>query len=393
VKPETATLALDVQLTENSSLAAIAAAGLPIESYKSGLPATDHVVAAAWVREDWAKAMPAVKTLLRPLMDILTAGATEEARKGVDQVWAMYDQWATVLGSDLALEMEPAAAGQGMFRMVEVFAVNDPAQYRQLMAKMMTASNDLMKAMMGQMGAMPGGPAMKMDIQYKENAETVEGLPVDVVRMKFVVEPPPGAPPEAAAQMKTMMDAIYGPDGMTMRIALVDKLGVVAMGGPEVMAHAVRAARGQEPDLSADPKVAAAVARLPGGACAAGVLSLPNYVYMAMSMVDRMMSQSLPPDVRAAAQTELPPLEAPPQADLVAGAAKVAGRTVHVDLVVPQSEVQGAISIGKKAGKRMEWYMKKQMEQMQKQQGQPGAAPGAAPPASGPEFGAPAPKM
>lgn len=399
IKAEAATLSLDVPLVANSSLAAVAAAGLPVESYRGGLPASDHVVAAGWMRLDWQKAVVPMKALVKPLMDAMAVDADEVTRKSLNDIWAMYDQYVAIMGSDVAISMEPAPPGQGMYRMVETFAIKDPEQYRQLAPKMAAASKDMMKAMMGQFGAAPGGPLVKMDMDFKEAAETLEGLPVDVWRMKIEVQPPPNAPPEAREQMKAMMDAAYGPDGMTIRMALVDKTAVVTIGGADALAQAIKTVRGQAPGLSADPKVAAALARLPKGACSGGVVSLANLVYMAMSMTDRMLAQTMPPEIKEAAKTaNLPPLDAPATADYSTCAARVIGNTVRMELAVPQADIRAAVAAGKRAAERMEWYMKQMRSMHEKAQqqhegapGQPGAAPGKAAPAPASAAPQPAP--
>jgi hypothetical protein len=282
-----------------------------------------------------------------------------------------------------------------MYRMAETFTVKDPAEYARLKAKMMTSSKELMKAMMGQIGGMPGGPMMKMDVDFKEAAETIEGLKVDVMKMKMEMELPPDAPPEAKAQVKAMMDATYGPEGMMMRMALVEKTVVFTIGDADTMARAIKAARGQAPELTTSPKVAAAVGSLPKGVCAGGVVSFANLMYMSMSITDRMMSQSMPPEIQEAAKkANLAPIEAPPAGDLSTASAGVKGQTLHMELSVPQADVRGAVQVAKRGSERMMWIMQKQMEMMQKkmqeQQQQPGA-PGAAPPAAVPAPGAETP--
>ncbi|MCX5677142.1 MAG: hypothetical protein NTX87_19305 [Planctomycetota bacterium] len=397
VKPETASLVADVQLAENTPLAAVAAASLPIESYKGGLPMSERLVVAGWMRLDWAKAAAPMKVIVKPLLDIMTAKADEAARKGIADMWTMYDQWVGVMGTDVALVMEPALPGQGMYRMTETVAIKDPVEYGKLKSKMMAATKDLMKSMMGQMGGMPGGPLMKMDMDFKEAAETIEGVAVDVMKMKMEMQLPPDAPPEAKAQLKAMMDATYGPEGMTMRMALVDKMAVFTIGDADTMARSIKAARGQAPDLSANPKVAAAVGRLPTGVCAGGVVSFANLMYMTMSMTDRMLSQTMPSEIQEAARkANLPPLEAPPAADLSIVSGSVKGGAFHVELSVPQADVRNAVHVVKSASERIMWIVQQQQKMMQErmqqqQQGAPGAAPGAAPAPGTPESAAPVP--
>ena len=378
IKAEGVTAAADLRLVEGSQLAAALAAAVPVQNMPGVLPAGDRPLVAAWMRVDWAKAVQPMKALFRPLVDILTAGADEAGRKSIDDMWAMYDQLVGVMGDEVGILMEAAPPGQGMYRFTETFAVRDPAKFRELMAKMMSASQEMMKTMMGTMGGMPGGPTMKMNVDYKAGAETIEGLPVDVMKMRMEMEPPPDAPPQVRERMQKMMAAMYGPDGMVMRMTVADKTAIISMGDAGDAARAVKAVRGQEPRLSTNAKVQAAIGRLPKGSCAAGVISIPNYLYMAMSMTDRMMAESMAARAKAAAEGAPPPLEPPAPADLVTFAARVSGRTVHIDLAVPQSEVRGAAQVVKQFSRRMQWRMQGMMEEARKQaqeQQQPGAAP------------------
>ena len=373
----------EVELAEGSQLLTVAASARPIEDFACGLPAAEHFVLAAWGRVDWDKAIPAVKVLVKPLFDIFAEGEDEATRKGLDELWASYDQWAGVMGPRFAMVMEPAPPGQGLYRLAETFDVTDADAYRKLIKQYMTKSMDATKVMMAKMGAMPGmpgmtGPQVGVEADFREAAETIEGTPVDIMRIRTVVAPAPNTPPEAAAQMKKTIDAMYGPDGMLIRMAIVGKRGVVTMGDAEVMARAIRAAKGQAPDLVADPRVAAAIKRVPKDAVGAGLVSLGNYLYMAMSMVDGAMAASMPPEVQEAAKAEgLGPLAPPPLTEPVVIAVRVDGRVIRTSLVAPAADIRAAVAVGKQAVERLTWFQKKMHE---RQQAQPPAAP-APPPA------------
>jgi hypothetical protein len=375
VEPRRATARLDVALAEGSPLLAAAQAGLPVECFKGGLPAADGLVVAGWGRVDWAKALPPMKTILRPLADILSEGG-DAARKNVDELWASYEQWAAVLGTDAAVLLEAEKPGKGLFRFVETFSVKDPAEYRRLVARQTAASRDLMQTATQGLFAMPGMPQMKTEIQFKEAAEKIEGLPIDVVTVKVTAEARPGAPPEEAARAKAMLEAVYGPQGMVLRLACVDKLGVVVLGDADDMARALRAARGQGPVLGANPKVAAAIGRLPESACVAGIVSISTYVNIIMTSMERTIAQTMPPEVKAAA-AGLKPLEPPSLADLATFSLCLEGRSISVALEVPQSEVRAAVASGKQGSDRLMWYVRKQEElSREKAPAPPGAAKG-----------------
>ncbi len=380
VKAEGIAADVAVDLAEGSSLLALAQAGRPVEGLAACLPASDRLLFAGWGRMDPAKAMPPYKALLRPLIDAILEGQDEETRKGADKLWDSFEKWGDIMGGEVAFMLEAAPTGQGMYRMAEIIAVKDPAAYTKLMAEQMDATKSLMSAFMGSMGGPPGVPTPRMDVEWKTAAETIEGIPVDVMHLKATMELPPDAPPEAKAQVADLMALLYGPEGMVVRMGVADRTAVVAIGGADRMAQAIKAARGQGPRLAADPKVAAALGRLPKDASGAAVLSLGNYMHMAMSLVPQMMAANLPPEVKEAAKAEGMDVWAPPPpGDLVTMSGRLDGRTIRIAVSVPQSEVRNAVTVGKEGGKRIAWYMQKQQEVMQKQN--PGQGGQAAPPA------------
>ena len=362
---------VEAEFVEGSPLADAVRAAKPVAGPPASLPATDSFLVAAWGRVDWAKAMPPLKTLTKPLFDALGQGADEETRKNLDELWATYDQWATVLGPSFAFTLEPAKPGQGLYRLTETIALADARKYSDLMAKWMPLAKDMMKGFMGQFGTMPGGPAMKMDMNYEPAAEEIAGVKVDRMTFKVQMQLPPDAPPEAAEQMKKMMDRMYGPEGMVMRMAVVDNLAVITMGDAGHMARAIGRARGQGEGFASNAAVADAVKRIPEGAVAQVLLSVPSYVHMMISMTDRMMIESLPEAIRGRAVLEAPPLpKAPAVGNLTTGGIYLDGRTVRARVDVPASEVRTTTDISKQFGQRMMWIMQEQMKWAQEQQGE-----------------------
>jgi hypothetical protein len=360
---------VEVELVDGSPLVAAARAAKPVTGPPASLPATDSFLVAGWGQGDWVKAMPPLKTLVKPLFDALAQGADEETRKRMDELWATYDQWATVLGPSFAFVFEPAKPGQGMYRVTEVIDLAAPEKYSELMAKWMPLATDMMKGFMGPFGTMPGGPAMKMDMNYEPAAEKIAGVKVDRMTFKVQMQPPPGAPPEAAEQMKKMMDVMYGPEGMVVRMAVVGNLAVITMGDADYMARAIGRARGQVGDFASNAAVADAVQRIPEGAVAQGLLSVPSYGHMMISMMDRMMIEGLPDAIRGRAVLEAPPLpKAPAPAGLTAGGIYLDGRTVRARVDVPASEIRSTMEVQKQFVARMMWILQEHMKWAQEQQ-------------------------
>jgi hypothetical protein len=278
--------------------------------------------------------------------------------------------------------------------MTETVDLTAPEKYSQLMAKWMPLTKDMMKGFMGQFGAMPGGPAMKMDMNYEPAAEEIAGVKVDRMTFKVQMQPPKGAPPEAAEQMKKMMDVMYGPEGMVARMAVVDNLAVITMGDAGDMARAIGRARGQGEGFASNAVVADAVKRIPEGAVAQVLLSVPSYVHMMISMTDRMIIESLSEAIRGRAVLEAPPLpKAPALADLTAAGFYLDGRTVRARVDVPASEIRTTMEVQKQFVARMMWILQEHAKWAQEQQrkAQEGTPPPPQPPPPTPPLPPPTP--
>jgi hypothetical protein len=367
------------QFAEGSNLAAIAAAGAdaPLTSFKAGLPVTEDLVLAAWGAMDWQKATPPMKALIKPLIDLAAEGQDEATAKAIQDMWASYEKWGGIMGREIALVLELPDPGVGIYQLAETFEIKDPEAYRALMKEYMDASSAFMDVMMTKFtfpGGMPGMgmqvPHVQSEASFNEAAETVAGVPVDVMRIGFKVNLPEGAPPEAGDQIRKMLETLYGPNGMEFRMAIVGNKGVATMGGKEVMARAVQAVKGEAPDLATLPQVAAAIKEVPKGE-GLMLVSAANYMYMAMGMADKMMAQNFPPEILAEAEKAGHGPLAKPSADgliRVTGTVEAAGIALTAD--VPASDLRAAVGLVKKFGERMQFLMQKQQEMIQKQQGQ-----------------------
>ncbi|MEI6970468.1 MAG: hypothetical protein WCL44_03040 [bacterium] len=332
VKPEAAALTVGLEYAPNSQLALLASAGLPIASYKAGLPATDQLLVAGWGRTDWVKMVAPTKAIIMPFMDTLIPASNADARKSLDAMWVIYAELAATLGNEAAFVMKPAPIGEGVYHLAETFAVKNPDAFRKTMAKAMPMSEELTKAISNLGPAGSATPQMDMKVDYKPSAETIDGVAVDVISTKIT---PAMSPDEQEAAQK-MVESMYGPEGMTMRMAVVGRTAVVSMGGKNVMGGALKAAKGQTPDLAGNPKVAAALARVSKSATFAGVASLPAYAYFTINMVQRMV---------AGAGNPTPSIQEPAMGDLVTFSLRMQGNTQYFDLNVPQSEVLGVVGI------------------------------------------------
>lgn len=368
-KPEAVSLAVGLEYAPGSQLGLLAASGMPVASYKTGLPATDRMLFACWGRMDWIKAIGPTKAVLRPLLDAIVPPSNAEARKSLDDLWAIYDEWAANLGNGISLVMEPAPDGEGMYRLAEVISVKNPDAYRKLIAKTMPLSANLTKAFSG-LGP-TRGPAMEIKTDYKPAAETIEGVVVDVNKTRMVFKTSPDMPPYEQEAAQKMLDSMYGPEGMTMRMAVIDRNVVASLGGKDAMAGAIKASKGQAPDLAGNPKVAAALARVPKDATFTGLISLPTYAHLTFSMVQRMTA--------GAAANPQPP---PALGDLVTFSLRTRGATQYFDLNVPQSEIRGMIAVFDQLTAKMKGGSRTPMRGGEPKKRAPASDDSAAPPGS-----------
>jgi len=366
-------LTADAHMAEGSHLAALAGTGVAMDDYKVGLPATDRLLAAAWAGLDWEKAIPPLKAMMKPIFDTLTKGEDEKTRNAIDQMWAAYEKWGPIMGNRFGMVLEVPPEGGGIYHLAETFDLKDPDAYHKLLKEYIDASGAFMDVMMTGFGmggpGMPGQmPPVETDMTFKEAAETIEGVPVDEWRFAFKVNLPENAPPEAAAQVKQILDTMYGPDGMIFWMAVVDNKGVAAMGSKDLMAKAIKAAKGETPDLAADPKIAQALKQVPEGRAVA-LVSAANYMYMAMGMVDRMMAVNVPPEVLAEAEKAGHGPVKPPAAaaDLVRITAEGTAGRLSLTVDVPASDLRAAVETAEKGSERMQFLMQKMQEKAQQQ--------------------------
>lgn len=347
IKPQAASLTFGMDCVPGSQLALLSTSGMPISSFKTGLPATSQLLFAGWGRVDWIKAVGPTKAIFKTLFDGMIPASNVSAHQSVDELWAVYGEWAATLGNEVGFVMETAPAGEGVFRVTETIALKNPDTFRKLIAKTMPLSANLTKAVSGMNPMLGAAAAMEMKSDFKPAAETIEGVSVDVntIKASFNTTTTSSDDQDAA---KKMVDSIYGPEGMTTRMAVMGKTAVSSVGGKSAMAGAIRAAKGQDPDLAADPKVAAALARVPKNATFAGLISLPNYARMTISTMERAMmamsgAQAAPPAAKAV----------PVLGDLVTFSVRSEDTTQLLDLYVPQSEIRGMIEIFEEMAAKM----------------------------------------
>ena len=386
-------------LSDGASLMAIAKALKPVEKFDGPLPETDRFCMAAWVSMDHGQAMAQVKAFLQPVVNLLLDETTraaqagppagqapnpsDAARKAIEEQWKLLDEYGDVLGDRLALLAEIPVHGQGMYRMTEVFDLKDAAKYRLLQERSVAATKDLFGAITGVMPQTPDAPRFDMSVDYKAAAETIGGLPVDVMRFKVSVQPPEALQPGPQFSFKDVMDSIYGPEGLVMRMAVCENRAIAVVGGQELMDRAIRRQRGQEKDLAKQEAVAAALARVPDKASAVALISLPAYAASVDIVMDDVLLGTLPADRReAVADIPLPRIGLPALTPPTVLALRVDGRTIRLDVDMPQSEMGGSLPYVRHMYGRILFYVFQRFPPWARPEGMmmpPAADPGRAP--------------
>ncbi len=370
-------LRVGLTLRQDASLLAIAKTLGPIETYEVALPTTDRFLLAAWSRIDQAEAGTRLKAFLEPVMDAVfemmekamaNQAAGQDAapppavmqplNKAIKQMWAMIDEQGKVLGDQTAALIEIPEPQQGVYRMTQIVALKDGAAYRALLKKSMETVDGFYKAILGTIPKTPDAPKMDIGIEYHEAAETIEGLSVDVIRFKFDMTPPEDAPPDSPhAAFKAMIDGIYGPEGLVMRVAVSGNRAVVTLGGADVMARAIKNLQAGDADLAKQETVRAALARVPSGSGAVLLVSLPAYGYLVDAMLERVLPMMLPPDAKQGYEEALlPRLDVPTIGEPMLVAVRVDDRTVRLDFDVPASELTRTIPVIRHGLARMMFY-------------------------------------
>jgi hypothetical protein len=360
-----------MRFREDASALAVAQSLKPIESYETGLPQTDRFFTAGWVRMDHAEAGkrmreflgPPVEMLLAKLDEVIAAAARQremqppgqaaepgpakglsELGKAVKDLWALVDEQGDALGEHAASLVEIPEPGEGLYATTAIYEVKDSAAFDTMVEKGVSAARDLVGFVLGQAAQSPTGPNMELALEYEEDAETIEGVAIDVITFDLDIQPPPGAPAEMQGFFKDFMEQFYGPDGLKARVGVVEGHAVVTLGPKEVMSRALVNLKDGGGDLADQPAVRRALARAPEGSRYVELVSLPGYAYM-LSHVYGTMFTRMSEEMGGVSFEHVPLPEAPrPEiGEPMLVALRVEDRTVLLDADVPASELSNAI--------------------------------------------------
>jgi hypothetical protein len=251
------------------------------DSLISGIPQGSYLLLAGSVGNGEAVA-GAIEDLLAPVRPKLEG--TGEAGEAIESYLdALLKQVRATERSTAGMlrPTGPLMGGEGLFRIVSVMSGNSQ-DIVQGYKEMMLVQQDIMKAVAS---AMPEASAsMNMQATVAENATTVDGVSFDKITSTFGGDP---NDPQAA-QVKQMMQIMYGPEGQTTYLGKVDeKTSVMVMGSQALLADAVAAAKAKTDPLAAAPNVAAVSQKLPGQRISVGYIMLGDIVATALGFAQQ----------------------------------------------------------------------------------------------------------
>ena len=212
----------------------------------------------------------------------------------------------------------------GVYRGVSLIRVDKPDQYLELARRMTKSLNAARR------------PEIQQEISIEPQAETISGVKVDV--LKIQARPSPEQDPNGSIQK--FLDVLFGKEGVTQRLAVVEGLFVQAVGDEaSVMESAVAAARGQTPaDEPAQKAADATRARIGESANLLALVDLPRLLGGAVQIAIDSGELPLPVD-----QTAIDSLNLAPS---YTGLTVVAGQNeVRVRGVMPAEQVQGIVRL------------------------------------------------
>jgi hypothetical protein len=180
----------------------------------------------------------------------------------------------------------------GVVRGISLAKVESPEEYQSLVRRMVEA-----------LGSADTGQ-FQQEMSIKPDAETIEGTKVDLVKVKWM---PDKGTPNAQATTDAM-EIMFGKEGMTQRVGVIDGLFVQAIGDASVMSTAIKSIRRDGSESDAAAKAAAKTREELQGEANLVVLSdLPRVLGGALQVAIESKRLPLPIDVAAIENIDLAP--------------------------------------------------------------------------------------
>lgn len=211
-----------------------------------------------------------------------TYGESEQLRKSFEDLQKF--QFSEIVGL-----FEFGDAESGAYRSISLMRIDRPNEFLDVVRELIQA--------MGEVEA----EGLQQDITLRPEAETVEGVKVDVIK---VTTSDPNDEQAAAAQQ--FQKILFGEDGITEQIAVVDGLFLQTT-GKGMMATAIKSVRGENPDDAANTAMKATRSAFDGQANVLASFDLPRLLGGGLQLAVEAEALPLPIDPKEIENVNLSP--------------------------------------------------------------------------------------
>jgi len=291
------------------------------EPLLEGLPTEKYLFFGGFVN-DPANAPKISAALLDPIADELKKAQGDQAAAINDYIDSTKKILSLYTGGAIGVIAPTGAIGQdALVQTVSIIHGNSKeliAAYKQAFAAQQKLAAGL------------GQQAVKMDIESKDNAKTVNGVNFDQITMKFNADP---NDPQAQ-QAQQGINMMYGPNGMQVLLgAADDNTVIVAMGVPEAqLTEAIDAAKKKDTAVASTESLKTVAANLPKNRVMVGYIAVDQIVTTGLNYA-RQFGFGVP-------------LQLPPDLPPIGIAIATEGSSVRIDSYTPMSLIQSLVAAG-----------------------------------------------
>jgi hypothetical protein len=243
-----------------------------------GLPGGEFLVAMS-MQMNGAAMQPVVQGVVDR---ILADPAIKDDPKavGVRATAEMMKQAIVMIKGGKMVLQDPGDGTKGFLRGAMLIDVTDPAKYMELMAQQYK-NTEAMNAMVSM------SPDIQVKQTYTADALTVKGVKFDKVQVQYTLREETAEKPLTPGSREgfQMMQAMYGPEGMTTYMAPVGNQVLAVIGGDEALVGtALAAAQAKSNELGTSAGVAASKEQLAENALAVGYVSVGKWASLFTKM-------------------------------------------------------------------------------------------------------------
>ncbi len=215
-------------------------------------------------------------------------------------------------------------------RMGYVYELDDPGAY---MTKQRKALKQITRGLerVLELAKAQDDDAPGLSVVYKEEAEQIDGVTVDILKVKIV------PPDDAAAEMAMMPASILAMMDQTTYLGVKGNTMIGAQGGGKALFSKIVKASDGSGKLTSHAAIAAARKRLPGDRFAEAYFNVGGYLQMVMTMMSKVMAQQGMQGLALPAVPDMPPIA-------FSGSQKDSALGLSVD--VPLQTIKQSVTFG-----------------------------------------------